>query len=69
MSKANRAELLTLLQMALELRVSVEWLRKESAGGRIPCLRAGDRLLFNRRAVTRAVLRRAARTRREEVQS
>jgi hypothetical protein len=36
------------------------WLRAEAEAGRIPCLRAGRRLLFDVQAVEAALIRRAA---------
>lgn len=41
-------------------RLSVSWLKAEAEAGRIPCLRAGRRLLFDADAVEAALLRRAA---------
>lgn len=53
-------ELFTLRMLARHLRVTAAWLRAEAEAGRIPCLRAGRRLLFNPEAVKRVLLKRAA---------
>jgi hypothetical protein len=45
--------------MARRLRVSVVWLRAEAAAGRLPCVRAGDRFLFDPDLVERLLLARA----------
>lgn len=44
------------------LGVTVQWLREEADSGRVPCLRAGTRLLFDPEAVEVVLLDRAART-------
>ena len=59
-------ELLSLNQLAQALRLNRDWLRREALAGRIPCLRAGRRLLFNLEAVRAALAERAA-TNRETV--
>ena len=56
-------ELLSLPRMARRLGVTQRWLRSEADAGRVPCLRAGDRYLFNLPAVIDAVATIAARTR------
>ena len=43
----NDETLLPLLAAAARLGVSGPWLRKEAEAGRLPCLRAGNRLLFH----------------------
>lgn len=57
----NADHLATLRGLARELKISIEWLRDEADAGRIPCLRAGRKRLFNVEAVRQALLRRAAR--------
>ena len=53
-------EIITDSQLARILRVSVRWLRDEAEGGRLPCIRAERRFLFNRQAVVSALAERAA---------
>ena len=48
-----------LVTLSRELRLPVGWLRAEADAGRIPCLRVGRRLLFDRAAVTAALASRA----------
>jgi hypothetical protein len=45
---------------ARALKVKPEWLRDEALAGRVPCLRAGDDLLFNLNAVRAVLAERAA---------
>jgi hypothetical protein len=45
--------------MARHLRVTVGWLREEALAGRVPCLKAHDRLLFVPAAVERVLVERA----------
>lgn len=52
--------LLTLGRAARRLRVPSSWLRAEAEAGRIPCLRAGSRFLFNIQAVQAELLTRAS---------
>ena len=40
--------------------LSVAWLKSEAEAGRIPCLKAGRRLLFDADAVETALIQRAA---------
>lgn len=51
---------LDLRRAAHILGVPMSWLRNEADAGRVPCLRAGRRLLFNLAAVKAALLERAA---------
>jgi excisionase family DNA binding protein len=51
--------LLSLTRLARRLGVPSSWLRQEADAGRIPCLRAGKRLLFNAQAVEEALLEKA----------
>jgi hypothetical protein len=53
-------ELLTIGPMARRVGVTVGWLRDEADAGRVPCLRAGERRLFNPEAVRRVLAERAA---------
>jgi hypothetical protein len=53
-------EIITDSQLARVLRVSVRWLRAEAEAGRLPCVRAERRLLFNREAVVKTLSDRAA---------
>lgn len=54
-------ELVSLRALAKRLRVPQRWLREQAAEGRIPCLRAGKQILFERHAVEAALAARAAR--------
>jgi excisionase family DNA binding protein len=54
------SDLLTLHQLAVRLRLSRDWLREEATAGRLPCLRAGRKLLFNFSTVERILAERAA---------
>lgn len=58
-------ELLTLSRLARRMGVPATWLRTEADAGRIPCLRAGRRYLFDLSAVQRELSDRAANTRQE----
>jgi hypothetical protein len=49
------AEVLNLHQLAERLGLSVDWLREQADAGRLPCLRAANRILFNPIAVTQAL--------------
>jgi len=52
-------ELLSLSRAARRLGVPAWWLRTEAVLGRVPALRAGQRLLFDVDAVRAALLERA----------
>ena len=56
----NATELLPLGIAATALRVSRAWLKAEAEAGRVPCLNAGGRLLFNLGAVRQLLAERAA---------
>ena len=56
-------DLLTLPRMARRVCVTQHWLREEAESGRVPCLKAGKRLLFNPTAVQEVLAEKAARTR------
>ena len=53
-------ELLSLHRAARRIGVTSRWLRTEADAGRIPCLRADGRYLYDIDVVTRALSRRAA---------
>ena len=44
-------QLFNLFGLARELHLPVGWLKKEALAGRIPCLKIGRRLRFNKKAV------------------
>jgi hypothetical protein len=52
-------ELLSLTRAARRLGVPARWLRAEADAGRVPCLRAGMRYLFELNALREALARRA----------
>ena len=52
--------LVGLSRLAAELRLPRNWLKQEAQAGRLPCLRVGRRLLFNRVAVEQVLADRAA---------
>ena len=56
----NTDQLVSLRGLSRELKIALGWLRDEADAGRIPCLRAGRKRLFNVEAVRQALLRRAA---------
>ena len=51
--------LLTVGQTARRHHVTVKWLRAEAEAGRVPCLNADGRLLFDPECVERVLLERA----------
>lgn len=53
------SELFSLGRMARRLGVTQQWLRDEAEAGRIPCLKAGDRYLFNPHAVEKSLAAKA----------
>lgn len=53
-------ELLSLARMARRIGVTQDWLRTEADTGRVPCLKAGKRYLFNAAAVQEALAAKAA---------
>lgn len=57
------SDLLSLSRMARRLGVTQQWLRDQADAGKIPCLKAGNRYLFNPVAVQEALAEKAARTR------
>lgn len=56
-------ELTSLSRMARRLGVTRQWLRDQAEAGKIPCLDAGNRYLFNPEAVQEALAEKGARTR------
>ena len=54
------SELLSLARAARRLGVSSRWLKAEATAGRVPCLRADSRFLFDEAAVTEVLRERAA---------
>jgi hypothetical protein len=54
-------KLLTLQSAARCFRVPARWLREEANAGRVPHLKAGASLLFDREALERALIERARR--------
>ncbi len=50
---------LPLKQTASQLGVPAKWLKAEADAGRVPCLQAGRRILFNLQAVAQALFERA----------
>lgn len=62
MGAMDPTRLFNLPGLARRLRVPNTWLRAEADAGRIPCIRAGSRYLFDIAAVEAALLERAAAT-------
>ena len=63
----NERQLHTLRMVARRFKrygLSVAWLKAEAEAGRIPCLKAGRRMLFDAEAVENVLIRRAAERRR-----
>ena len=56
-------DLLPLSRMSRRLGVTQQWLRDQADTGKIPCLKAGKRYLFNPVAVQDALAAKAARMR------
>ncbi len=54
------AKLLTLGQLSDRIGLPAAWLRREADAGRLPCIRAGRRRMFNLRAVAKALAERQA---------
>lgn len=57
------SDLLSLSRMARRLGVTQQWLRGQADAGKIPCLKADNRYLFNPEAVQEALSAKAAQTR------
>jgi hypothetical protein len=53
-------EILSLPRMARRLGVTQQWLRQQADAGKVPCLKACKRYLFNPDAVEQAVAAKAA---------
>lgn len=58
------SELLVLPRAARRLGVPVKWLREQAEAGKVPCLRAGARYLFDLDAVRQDLAKQAAESRR-----
>lgn len=58
----SECELLNLPRMSRRLGVAQQWLKEEADAGRVPCLKAGKRYLFDAVAVQGAIASRAARS-------
>lgn len=56
-------ELLSLSRMARRLGITQRWLRGQADAGKLPCLKADNRYLFNPIAVQESLAAKAARTR------
>jgi len=59
------SQLLPLSAMARRLHVTQKWLRNEALEDRIPCLRAGNRILFDPATVESLLIERAREGRRD----
>ncbi len=66
MDTPSAARLLPVNVVARRLRIPAKWLRDEAEAGRIPCLRAGNRILCDLEAVEAALLDRAREGQRDE---
>ena len=51
---------MVLRELSRRLHLPMAWLREEAAAGRIPCLKAGTKFVFDEAAVRRALLLRAS---------
>lgn len=66
----NEQRLCTLRELGRRLKrygLTFDWLKTEAEAGRLPCLRAGRRLLFDADAVEAALIARAGQDRGEGV--
>jgi hypothetical protein len=54
------SELLSLSRAARRMGVTAQWLKAEAKAGRVPCLQAGTRYLFDSLALARTLSERAA---------
>ena len=59
------SELLFLSRVARRLGVPAKWLREQADAGKVPCLRAGARYLFDLDALSQELAKQAAQTRQE----
>jgi hypothetical protein len=57
------SELVILPRAARRLGVPVKWLREQADAGKVPCLRAGARYLFDLDAVRQELAKQAAESR------
>lgn len=62
LKEAVMSQILSLGRMARQLGVTQQWLREQADHGNLPCLRAGNRYLFNPLAVTEAIAAIASKT-------
>ena len=53
------SELFGLSRMSRRLGVTMQWLREQADAGKVPCLKAGKRYLFNPVAVQEALAAKA----------
>jgi len=53
------SKVFSLGRMAAHLGVTQAWLREQAESGKVPCLKAGSRFLFNPETVAEVLLRRA----------
>ena len=60
------SELLSLSRLARRLGITQQWLCDQADAGKIPCLKAGNRYLFNPMAVQESLAAKAANMRQEE---
>ncbi len=60
------SDLLSLSGMARRLGVAREWMKEQADSGKVPCLKAGKRYLFNPIAVQEALAAKAAQMRIEK---
>ena len=63
------SDLFCLSRMARRLGVTQTWLREQADAGKVPCLKAGERYLFNPVAVQESLAARAGRMRQGESDS
>ena len=56
-------ELLSLSRLARRLGIPQQWLREQADAGKLPCLKIGNRYLFNSVTVQEVLASKAARTR------
>jgi len=57
--KNDEPKLIPLFAMAQRLYVPAKWLRQEAEAGKIPHLKAGNKILFNPHIVEKILLQRA----------
>lgn len=57
---SSERKLIGAMALSRGIGLPAPWLIEEAKAGRLPCLMVGKRLLFNRKAVERALAKRAA---------